>query len=1761
MTAMPRPSKSRRSGISFHILALEPRMMFDGAAAGDVADKAAAASKSADTATAAAAATTTTDTSAKSAAAAAEADKSAATATVVRWNGQVSTDTTGTRHEVVVVDTTVADWQTLVAGINPNTPIILLKPNANGMGELEVLAQIMSQYHDLDAIHLVAEGRTGAILLGKEVIWNGDMTAASPYLATIGGALKDGGDFMLYSCSVAGSDSGKAFIDSFARALGKVDVAASTDRTGPTRLGGDWDLEYKVGDIETVLPFTLQGMQDISHCLGCSVTGTNGSEVRRDSDNTLLAHYDSSAQDWRFDFAVHLVDTPTMAVAVGDLLNGNWYIGPNISSDGPFVLSNIVECQTPANTAPTVTAGSSSASYTENGSPVTVDNTITVADAEQADITGATAIISGNFVTGDVLNFTAQNGITGSWDAGTHTLTLSGTATKAQYQAALRSITFSSSSDAPTNATRTITWKVNDGQSSNNLSTGVTSSVSVTPVNDTPTGTPSVSGTTQVGQTLTGSAASVADLDGLGTFSYQWQSSSDGSTWNNISGATSTTYSLQSAENGKHVRLKVSYTDGGGTAETVYSTATAAVTAPPSTTVSVSSLSADTGSSGTDWITKTAAQTVSGTLSAALVAGETVQVSFDNGSTWQNTTATAGDSTFSFITTLSGTNTFKARVTNSTGSSTAFSHSYTLDTTAPSAPTVSISADTGSNASDGVTKTATQTVTVTAEGSATLDIDYGDGTAHGSANGSHTYTADGKYTISVTATDAAGNVSSAGTKVIVVDTTAPTNITPSVTQVAVDDATNGATFCALTATDATNIPSFTDAWTYTLGGTDAGKFSISGGNLVINNSGGLTTGSYSVDVTATDTAGNTYTKTLTLSVVSGPSTAVSTASLSADTGSSNTDWITKTAAQTVSGTLSAALVAGETVQVSFDNGSTWQNTSATTGDTTFNFTTTLSGANTFKARVTDSIGSSTAFSHSYALDTTIAAPSAPDLSAASDSGRSSTDNVTNVTTPTFTGTAEAGATVTLYDTDGTTVLGTTTADATTGAWSITSSALSDGSHTVTAKAVDVAGNVSVVSSGLAVTIDSSAPAAPSAPDLTTASDSGENSTDNITTNTTPTFTGTAEAGATVTLYDTNGTTVLGTTTADATTGAWSITSSTLGLGDHTITAKTTDAAGNVGSASSGLTMTIVTGPAAPTGLAISSDTGQSNSDNITKIATQTISGSGPAGATILIYKNGVQVGSVTADASTGSWTYNTGALADGTYAFTAKARVSGQDSAASTALNVTVDTATPTAPHVTGISTDDGSSTSDGVTTDRTLTISGTAEAGSKVEVFKNGVSLGIVDADPTTGSWSFDYTGTVLADGSYVFTATATDNAGNTSATSSGFTAKVTTDATAPGAPTLTATGGGTTTAFSATGTAEAGATVKIYDGATLLGTATADGTGAWSYTGTLAVGTHTLTATATDAADNISVASGSATITVTSPPTPQPPAPTTTPTDQGTPKETKASDTTPVPSAPPVTTVREPTVTDKPVDMQTVVRTTSITTPSGFGDAGTGTGVATGAAAGTGGLGGGTTGGFSGGVPVLGDTSRTAGGGNTFQVAVAARAPGGGDALVVNTRVPDASFDAGSRISVTVPGDAFAHTRADATVTLSATRGDGAALPGWMNFNPRTGTFEGTPPPNFRGEVVVKVTARDSDGRQVVQTFKIVVGRDQGTVAPDRGQGQPGGRSGALPDQSGIRLGDAQPAGRTSLTEQLRQMSFKGGMARHIAMFETITRGDKVV
>jgi hypothetical protein len=123
------------------------------------------------------------------------------------------------------------------------------------------------------------------------------------------------------------------------------------------------------------------------------------------------------------------------------------------------------------------------------------------------------------------------------------------------------------------------------------------------------------------------------------------------------------------------------------------------------------------------------------------------------------------------------------------------------------------------------------------------------------------------------------------------------------------------------------------------------------------------------------------------------------------------------------------------------------------------------------------VDSNTAHSTVHVVDATPPAkPPAPDLTDASDSGVSHTDNITNVAAATYTGTVEPGTTVRLYDSDGTTVVGTTLANAQTGAYTVTSSALSQGTHHLTVTATDASNNASAHSDALDVTIDTTPPA-------------------------------------------------------------------------------------------------------------------------------------------------------------------------------------------------------------------------------------------------------------------------------------------------------------------------------------------------------------------------------------------------------------------------------------------------------------------------------------------------------------------------------------------------------------------------------------------------------------------------------------------------------------------------------------------------------------
>ena len=418
------------------------------------------------------------------------------------------------------------------------------------------------------------------------------------------------------------------------------------------------------------------------------------------------------------------------------------------------------------------------------------------------------------------------------------------------------------------------------------------------------------------------------------------------------------------------------------------------------------------------------------------------------------------------------------------------------------------------------------------------------------------------------------------------------------------------------------------------------------------------------------------------------------------------------------------------------------------------------GLNELSITVTDYAGNQQTFSYEYTIDTV--APVSPDIELDKYTVSKSGDILTNDATPAFTGTAEAGSTVTIYI-DGK-ACGTVTANHD-GIWSFTlPSDLADGSYTAVAYATDLAGNVSPSSADCTFTVDTST-TSPVAM-LQAEDDTGISQTDWITRqNDNLTIDGTAEKYATITVM-VDGKAV-GTTQADAN-GNWQFEydpNPALSDGDYTLTIQAQDEVGNTSSSSYDLvidTVTVTPSLKLDTG----SDTGSSNDDGITKETQPLLTGTAEANATIEIFIDGTVVGQVVSDKN-GVWNYRIteeASLADGEHAVVVRATDAAGNSANSTTLDIVVDSTmeTPTIH----LDSDSGISDADRITNNASPIFSGSAEAYSSITIYQDGKAIGKVSAD-ANGNWSYSFTGSqALTDGSYIFYITATDVAGN-SATS----------------------------------------------------------------------------------------------------------------------------------------------------------------------------------------------------------------------------------------------------------------------------------------------------------------------------------------------------------------------------------------------------------
>jgi uncharacterized protein (TIGR03382 family) len=915
--------------------------------------------------------------------------------------------------------------------------------------------------------------------------------------------------------------------------------------------------------------------------------------------------------------------------------------------------------------------------------------------------------------------------------------------------------------------------------------------VVLTPANGSVTSdnTPTYSGTAEAGVTVT------VIVDGV----------SVGTTTANAAGTWTLTPAAALADGSHTVRATASDTAGNTSASSNTNTFIVDTTPPAAPVV-------QTPANGA--VTNDNTPAYSGTAEA----GSTVTVIVDGVSVGTTTANAAGNWTLTPAAPLAdGPHTVSATATDVAGNTSASSNTNTfiVDTTPPAAPVVVTPAN-GSVTSDNTpaysgTAEAGSTVTVIVDG-----VSVGTTTANAAGNWTltpATALVDGPHMVRATATDAAGNTSaSSNTNTFIVDTTppaAPVVVTPANGAVTNDNtpAYSG------TAEAGSTVTVIVDG--VSVGTTTANA----AGNWTLTPATALADGPHTVSATATDAAGNTSASSNTNTFIVDTTPPAAPVVVTPANGS-----VTSDNTPAYSGTAEA----GSTVTVIVDGVSVGTTTANAAGNWTLTPATALvDGPHMVRATATDAAGNTSASSNTntFIVDTT--PPAAPVVVTPANGA------VTNDNTPAYSGTAEAGSTVTVI-VDGVSV-GTTTANAA-GTWTLTpATALADGPHTVSATATDAAGNTSASSNTNTFIVDTTPPAAPV---VQTPADGS------VTNDNTPDYSGTAEAGSTVTVI-VDGVSV-GTTTANAA-GNWTFTpAAPLADGPHTVRATATDAAGNTSANSNTNTFIVdTTGPTVP--VVLTPANGTVTSDN-----TPAYSGTAEADSTVTIFVDGVSVGTTVADAA-GNWTFTPAtALADGSHSVKVTATdTTGNTSPDSNTNTFIVDTTPPAAPVV--LTPADGA-----VTNDNTPAYSGTAEAGSTVTVIVDGVSVGTTTAN-AAGNWTLTPAAS-LADGQHTVRATATDAAGNTGPNSS--TNTFTVDTTAPAAPVVLTPADGTVTSDSTptySGTAEAGSTVTVIVDGISVGTATADGAGAWSFTpaAPLADGPHTVRATATDAAGNASLSS----------------------------------------------------------------------------------------------------------------------------------------------------------------------------------------------------------------------------------------------------------------------------------------------------------------
>ena len=262
------------------------------------------------------------------------------------------------RLELVFVDSGASDFEALVDDLlrneQPGTrfEVFVLDASTDGISQI---TDILRHFDSVDALHLVSHGTDGGFAAGDRWVNNENLAALHSDFAQWQDSVTFEADLLIYGCDLAATDAGHQLIQQISSLTG-MDVSASIDATGHETLGGDWDLEFAVGSIESTVAFTSAFTAEWQHVLDATASGTNfqindtTTDVQKNvdlivqDDGSAIAVFDGLDDGDGEGVYLRLIDTsgnPTGADVRVNETTFNQQVDPAIARDsaGNFVVT------------------------------------------------------------------------------------------------------------------------------------------------------------------------------------------------------------------------------------------------------------------------------------------------------------------------------------------------------------------------------------------------------------------------------------------------------------------------------------------------------------------------------------------------------------------------------------------------------------------------------------------------------------------------------------------------------------------------------------------------------------------------------------------------------------------------------------------------------------------------------------------------------------------------------------------------------------------------------------------------------------------------------------------------------------------------------------------------------------------------------------------------------------------------------------------------------------------------------------------------------------------------------------------------------------------------------------------------------------------------------------------------------------------------------------------------------------------------------